>query len=139
MVFNRNNFFQRTFCVFTEVAEWPATAPDYVSESGSRYYFFDDSVIRVSHHWGRAATCKWRLVPLADSKRGMRAGVAFWTDFKADVPGAALYWIAFDSVLNTYHYYHRDCAGYNNEPLANEQQTMKMLRKLRASKKRVKE
>lgn len=139
MVYNRSNFFHRTFCLFREVDECPSTPPDYVSASGSRYYFYNDKVLRISHHWGRAATCKWRLVPLAHSKRGVRSGVANWSDFKADVPGEALYWIGFDSALHHYHYFHRECAGYVDQPLADEAQTIKTLRKMRRAFKGVKD
>lgn len=61
----------------------------------------------------------------------MRAGVANWSDFKADVPGQALYWIGFDSRLKEYHYFHKDCVGYDGQPLRDEFQTMKALRKMR--------
>ena len=56
---NENNFFDSTITKFTEVSK-PRRKPDYVSGSGSRYWYKKDGVIRGSDHWGnRVANCDW--------------------------------------------------------------------------------
>lgn len=133
MEYNRHNFYRQTFCLFTEVFDWPESAPHHISNSGSHYYFTIEGVVRISNHWGRAARCKWRLIGLPHSNRRRRAGFARWSDFKTDTPQDFIYWIGFDPETKTYHYYHKDGDTYAGQPLADEAGTMKALRKLRAA------
>lgn len=59
--YNENNFFELTAAVF-DVCETPDREPDYVSGSGSAYWYENDGVIRRSDHWGGyVASCKWWL------------------------------------------------------------------------------
>lgn len=56
---DENNFFDYTFTIFEEVNK-PKGEPDYVSDSGSRYWYRKDGVIRGSNHWGNGvARCDW--------------------------------------------------------------------------------
>jgi hypothetical protein len=52
--------------MFTEAfftkCENPNRTPDYISESGSKYYYTKEGVIRESNHWGSdISTCRWFL------------------------------------------------------------------------------
>lgn len=55
------NFFNATRAQFTPATR-PDGAPDYVSDSGSRYWYTDEGVYRDSDHWGEyIASCSWNL------------------------------------------------------------------------------
>lgn len=60
------NFFDGTYAewVRADFGElWPLVnrTPDYVSNSGSRYWYTADRVYRLSDHWGDVASCYWPL------------------------------------------------------------------------------
>ena len=58
---NKTNFMNGTVANFTGV-EMPTTTPDYVSESGSKYWYTENGVIRAADHWGLGiATCDWSI------------------------------------------------------------------------------
>ncbi len=58
---SEENFYDNTVAIFEEIKK-PRTAPDYISESGSRYWYKKDGLIRGSNHWGnRVANCDWAL------------------------------------------------------------------------------
>ncbi len=50
-----DNFFERTSAIFTQITDTPTTKPDYISRSGSTYWYGEDErgkyVIRRSDHW----------------------------------------------------------------------------------------
>jgi hypothetical protein len=55
------NFHIKTDAQFIS-CEMPTRKADYVSESGSKYFYTKEGVIRVSDHWGsQIATCNWHL------------------------------------------------------------------------------
>ena len=55
------NFFTSTVATFTPT-EKPKRPPDYISGSGSQYWYTEDGVTRYSDHWGSdVATCSWFL------------------------------------------------------------------------------
>jgi hypothetical protein len=57
-----HNFFDRTRADFSTVPGHPARPADYVSGSGSRYWYNDEGVVRESDRWGYGiASCTWRL------------------------------------------------------------------------------
>lgn len=59
--FDSENFFVDTAANFKRAAV-PAREPDYVSGSGSAYWYSAEGVIRVSDHWGAGvASCNWSL------------------------------------------------------------------------------
>lgn len=74
MKITRETFFKNTFAEFTPT-RIPNRNPDFISESGSRYWFFANGVIRKSDHWGMVADCYWTL------KEG-EVGFAHWKDFE---------------------------------------------------------
>lgn len=60
---NQKNFFKNTLATFTGITEeqYDATNndPNFVSDSGSAYWYTDEGVIRYSNHWGYVASCIW--------------------------------------------------------------------------------
>ena len=60
-VANEDDFFDATAAVFRP-AKRPDREPDYVSGSGSRYWYQDGGVYRESDHWGAGvASCNWAM------------------------------------------------------------------------------
>jgi hypothetical protein len=58
---NKDNFFEETIASFT-LTEKPKREPDYKSDSGSKYWYEGDYLIRESDHWGQGiASCDWFL------------------------------------------------------------------------------
>lgn len=90
--YNKDNFFLSTSAIFTPVA-MPKRKPDFVSDSGSKYWYTKKGVVRASDHWGmRIASCNWAL--LADGETALnylaidneclwneKAGFCKWSDF----------------------------------------------------------
>lgn len=79
-----NNFYEETYANFQRIKESdiPKREPDYKSDSGSQYWYLNDSVIRVSNHWGRGiSTCTW-LLQGESSFRGVQCGICKLIDFK---------------------------------------------------------
>lgn len=110
-LYNQTNFHRHTFCVFQEVTdqELQALSLNYRSKSGSEYYFTKDGVYRKSNHWGRAANCKWRLTPLANSSANRtKIGYAEWISFYPDNDFEKLYFIQYDSRTKQANYFHKD-------------------------------
>lgn len=88
--FNQRNFFSGTAADFTSV-ERPNREPDYVSDSGSEYWYSADGVVRGSNHWGTdIASTDWFLdgVDASSFDRNAKGngreksyGKAKWSDF----------------------------------------------------------
>ena len=58
-VADETNYFENTNVMYEE-CEKPKRKPDYVSDSGSCYWYLKKGVIRGSNHWGNAvANCDW--------------------------------------------------------------------------------
>lgn len=58
---NQDNFYDGTNANFTR-CEIPTTTPDFESNSGSKYWYTESGVIRVSTHWGFGiSSCNWHL------------------------------------------------------------------------------
>lgn len=86
---NRDNFFRDTNANFVS-AEKPDRPADYVSSSGSAYWYEDGGVYRSSDHWGsNIASCNWYLdgenISSWDDEKGERTGFAKWSDFTSNV------------------------------------------------------
>jgi len=53
------NFFTETMVIYQETTK-PDREPDFTSDSGSRYWYSKEGVIRGSDHWGNGvARCDW--------------------------------------------------------------------------------
>jgi len=85
----------------------------YVSSSGSRYYFSEEGVYRVSNHWGRAANCRWRLqASTTYQNQHTKIGYARWIDFYCNDEHSKLYYITVDFGTKTITYHHKDAEGF---------------------------
>ncbi len=107
--YNRYNFFKHTYCIFTgvDLSEIANKKANYISKSGSSYFYEDAGVYRLSNHWGRAANCRWRLEKSSlERSEGAKLGFAKWTSFYADTSNAELYFIKVDFDSNTAQYHH---------------------------------
>lgn len=133
--YHKQNFFKNTYCVFKAVdsQELKNKTPDFVSGSGSRYFYTNDGVYRISSHWGRAATCRWRLqADTKNRKNKEKAGFARWTDFYKDNDVEKLYFIQKSEFTQKYEYFHKQEPSYNSAYiLRTADETRKVLRQLK--------
>ena len=133
--FNRNNFYNRTFCIFKEVSvnQIQNLKCNYSSKSKSQYFFNDIGVYRLSNHWGRASNCRWRLS--ANNKlvnQQNLVGFAKWTDFFPNDETSNLYFIAVDFNTNDVNFYHKNCSSYDGKAtLRNAFQTAKIIQNIK--------
>jgi hypothetical protein len=87
------NFFERTMVMYEE-CEKPNRKPDFVSDSGSQYWYTKKGVTRRSNHWGNGVyNCDWpihlkngRYIYGRDwqycmSSNKVRNGFARWEDY----------------------------------------------------------
>ena len=135
-IYQKHNFFKNTYCIFkaVDVSTLKDKKPDFTSRSGSIYYYTEEGVYRISSHWGRAATCKWRLqTETSIIKNGTKAGFAAWTSFCKDNEVEKLYFIQKSPFTQKFEYYHRDEPSYTDEYiLRTAGDTRKVLRQLKA-------
>ena len=78
-----DDFHLSTFADYKKIKtkEIPQRPADYISRSGSKYWYQNDSVIRESNHWGRTiASCNWLLNSCA--YKGQSQGICKLSDFK---------------------------------------------------------
>ncbi|WP_420572913.1 hypothetical protein [Kordia sp.] len=133
--YHKQNFFKNTYCIFKSVDFQIVKnkKPNFVSKSGSQYFYTDEGVYRISTHWGRAATCKWRLQTDAETfKNGKKLGFAKWSSFYKDNEVEKLYFIKKSAFSNKYEYFHKNEASYTIEyVLRTSGDTRKVLRQLK--------
>lgn len=94
---NRDNFFNKTYGVWKQIGGTPNRQPEFVSASGSEYWYEGDFIIRKSSHWSgymyghakrieqgciRVATCKWYLRMSNDDYRWYYIGKIHLNKFK---------------------------------------------------------
>jgi len=132
-IYNRYNFHKHTFCVFTEVSfdAISDVKPNYISKSGSSYFFMEDGVYRLSNHWGRAANCKWRLQNSAVSAQRTKLGFAKWSEFHPDNDTEKLYFIEVDYASNTVNYQHKSNSSNENTIFRTAAETEKIIKQIR--------
>lgn len=125
---------RNSFCIWTEVdlQEIQKQNPQYISQSGSQYFYLNDGVYRLSDHWGRAANSKWRLTPMNNELRKVRLGFANFTDFHKDNLHEKLYFIEVDFKNELVFFNHKN----NKKPnctaiLRIATETTKSIRKIR--------
>ncbi len=140
--FHKQNFFKNTYCIFKTVAIEiiKDKTPDYISRSGSQYFYTDEGVYRISSHWGRAATCKWRLqTEAANFRNGVKVGFAKWSSFYRDNDVEKLYFIQKREGANTYEYFHKEEPSYTpNHVVRTADETRKVLRQVKSITKETK-
>lgn len=132
--YNKTNFHKHTFCIFQEVTFESITdlKPNFISKSGSSYYFTEQGVYRHSNHWGRAANCKWRLVSNGISKDRSKVGYANWCDFYSDNDQEKLYFIEVDYSNQLAQFNHYKSDKYTpGKVLRTAAQTTKLIKQIR--------
>lgn len=86
---NQSNFFISTIAEFNlieDVDVFKSIVKDkdcnYISESGSMYWYTDEGVYRLSDHWQRVASCYWNIncEPPTDGEEIL--GFCKWSEFK---------------------------------------------------------
>lgn len=76
------DFHLSTFANYSKIKtkDVPSRTPDFKSNSGSKYWYEGDSVIRESNHWGRTiASCNWLLG--SSAYKGQTQGICKLSDF----------------------------------------------------------
>ncbi|ESU28478.1 hypothetical protein FLJC2902T_18450 [Flavobacterium limnosediminis JC2902] len=132
--YNKTNFHKHTFCIYREVplAEIDGLKLGYTSKSGSSYYFTEKGLFRVSNHWGRAANCRWRLLPLAEGTSSRtKVGYADWTDFYPNNDHEKLFYIEVNWEKTEVSFQHQANPDYKgNAQLRNAAETAKVIRQI---------
>jgi len=77
-----SNFHLNTIADFSSIyrSEVPSRKPDFISESGSKYWYDGEYVIRQADHWGELGECTWMLD--SESYSGLNQGKCLLSDFK---------------------------------------------------------
>lgn len=118
MINVKSGTFKNTFCVFLEID--PETINigtfDYISQSGSSYFYTETGMYRYSNHWGRLANSKWRLVPLeTQTTLKFKLGFAKWEHFYPDNPTDELYYLEVNFTSKTVNYQHKNNPDYDQK------------------------
>ncbi len=132
--YNKTNFHKHTFCVYQEVKieSLINLKPNFISKSGSSYYFTEQGVYRHSNHWGRAANCKWRLVSNGISNNRSKVGYANWCDFYSDNDQEKLYFIEIDYSNQTAQFNHYKSDKFTKDiVLRTTAETTKLIKQIR--------
>ncbi len=82
--YHQFNFFKYTYCEFKmkEISFFEDKKAHFQSKSGSYYSYSDEGVYRYSNHWGRVATCRWKIKGIeAYKNQKYYVGFAKWSDF----------------------------------------------------------
>ena len=85
-MYNSSNFHLKSAAIFKHAAR-PDLKPDFVSESGSTYWYTPQGVFRASNHWGNVASCDWGLEGVCEPNtpcvvlHDVVCGFALWSDF----------------------------------------------------------
>ncbi|ESU19059.1 hypothetical protein FCR2A7T_24760 [Flavobacterium cauense R2A-7] len=133
-IYDKTNFHKHTFCIYREVTltEINGLKLSYTSKSGSSYYFTEKGLYRVSNHWGRAANCRWRLLPIENGTTSKtKAGYADWTDFYPNNEHENLFYVEVNWETNEVSFQHKNNPEYNGKAhLRNATETAKVIRHL---------
>ena len=132
--YNKTNFHKHTFCIFKEVdaAAIKDLKLNYHSKSGSSYFIIDKGVYRYSNHWGRAANCKWRLIPNETTTERTKVGYANWSDFYPYNDIEKLYFIEVDYSSKTVYFNHFKNNSYTlDKLLRTSAETAKIIKQIR--------
>jgi len=129
------NSFKNTFCVFQEkgLRDIATLSVHYESKSGSRYYYTESGMYRLSNHWGRLANSKWRLEPMEpETQSKMKLGFAFWDNFYPDDAVEEWYYIEADYTAKTVNYQHKNNPNYDNKAILRTSfETTKKIKQIR--------
>jgi len=65
-----------------EISFFEEKSVHFKSKSGSYYFYADGGVYRYSNHWGRVASCRWKIKGIENYKnQKYYVGFAKWQDF----------------------------------------------------------
>ena len=129
------NSFKNTFCVFQEVLpdRVDGLKVQYDSKSGSKYFYTEEGMYRLSNHWGRLANSKWRLEPMepeTDSK--FKIGFATWNEFYPDNAEEELYYLEANYAKKTVNYQHKNNPNYDHKAILRTSfETTKKIKQIR--------
>jgi hypothetical protein len=131
----QTQFFKNTFCVFTEVDRQNIEnlVPNFISDSGSQYFYSEKGLYRLSNHWGRLGNCKWRLIPFeVESLSKTKLGYATWDSFYPDNNHDFLYYLEVDYSQRKVIYQHKNNPKYDGKtPLRTSHETTKRIKQIR--------
>lgn len=133
--YHSKNFHKYTFCFWKEVSQatFDLELPQFKSKSGSQYYFTEKGVYRISNHWGRAANCRWKLIPLTEHKNQQtKIGFAKWTDFYPNDDMNNLFFVQVDFMQKKVDFYHKNMPFYDGKAvLRNATETSKIIKTIK--------
>lgn len=129
------NSFKNTFCVFQEIdvkviEKMPI---QFESKAGSRYYYSESGMYRLSNHWGRLANSKWRLEPMEpETTSKTKLGFASWNDFYPDNAEKELYYLEANYIKKTVNYQHKNNPNYDKKAILRTSfETTKKIKQIR--------
>jgi hypothetical protein len=129
------NSFKNTFCVFQEVLsdKIENLKVQYDSKSGSKYFYTEEGMYRLSNHWGRLANSKWRLEPMEpETASKTKLGFASWNEFYPDNVEEELYYLEADYIKNTVNYQHKNNPNYDKKAILRTSfETTKKIKQIR--------
>lgn len=127
--------FKNTFCVFQEVLpEKVKGMPiQYDSKSGSKYFYTEEGMYRLSNHWGRLANSKWRLEPMEpETTSKTKLGFASWNEFYPDNAEEELYYLEANYIKKTVNYQHKNNPNYDQKAILRTSfETTKKIKQIR--------
>lgn len=86
----KDDFWNGTVADWREISDFNLSQKaDFVSRTGdgevaSKYYFFEDKVIRVADHWGNVQNCYWTLDGVSDITGSIHVAECFYNKFKTN-------------------------------------------------------
>ncbi len=114
------NSFKNTFCVFHEVdvKEIMGLKPNFESSAGSKYFYSEKGMFRLSNHWGKLANSKWRLIALQpETVSKTKLGFANWNDFYPDNDIDEIYYLEYNPSDQTINYQHKKNPDFDGKPV----------------------
>lgn len=129
------NSFKNTFCVFQEVLsnKIKNLKVQYDSKSGSKYFYTEEGMYRLSNHWGRLANSKWRLEPMEpETASKTKLGFASWNEFYPDNAEEELYYLEPNYIKKTVNYQHKNNPNYDKKAILRTSfETTKKIKQIR--------
>jgi hypothetical protein len=129
------NSFKNTFCVFQEVlyGKIENLKVQYDSKSGSKYFYTEEGMYRLSNHWGRLANSKWRLEPMElETSSKTKLGFASWNEFYPDNADDEIYYLEANYTKNTVNYQHKNNPNFDSKAILRTSfETTKRIKQIR--------
>jgi len=85
--YNKDNFFENTYGVFKQVQlkKYDITFlgnPDFISTSGSKYWYKGNKLYRYANHWDYVASCMWKIKGHYNARKDYKLGVISFDKFE---------------------------------------------------------